>query len=79
VQSFWGITVNVVKVQVLTAVITYCTVATIKDTLKINKTNYEKLQILSPTLLTKPLTNRLFENDIPQITNNDNHNQLILF
>ena len=50
-----------------------------KDTLKINKTNYEILQILSLTLLTKTPVNELFDSDELQITNNENHNQLILF
>jgi hypothetical protein len=79
VQTFWGTTENAVKVQVYTAIITYCTVALMKDTLKINKTNYEILQILSLTLLTKTPVNELFDSDELQITNNENHNQLILF
>lgn len=79
VQTFWGTTENAVKVQIYTAIITYCTVALMKDTLKINKTNYEILQILSLTLLTKTPVNELFDSDELQITNNENHNQLILF
>lgn len=79
VQSFWGTSENAVRVQVYTAVITYCAVAIMKDTLKINKTNYEILQILSLTLLTKTPINQLFESNMLQISNNESCNQLILF
>ena len=46
VKSFWGTSPNAVKVQIYTAIITYCLVVIIKSKLKSNHSNYEILQIL---------------------------------
>ena len=79
VQSFWGTSENAVRVQVYTAIITYCTVAILKDALKLKQSNYEILQILSATLLTKTPLNQLFEQGVQQNATESNPNQLILF
>jgi hypothetical protein len=79
VQSFWGTSENAVRIQIYTAIITFCTVAILKETLKIKQTNYEILQILSMTLLTKTPINQLFEQDEIQTQKNTISNQLSIF
>lgn len=53
VKSFWGTTMNAVKIQIYCAIITYCLVAIIAYKLKVNRSIYEILQILSFSLLDK--------------------------
>jgi Domain of unknown function (DUF4372)/Transposase DDE domain len=79
IQSFWGTSENAVRIQVYTAIIAYCTVAIMKQSLKIDHTNYEILQILSLTLLSKTPVNQLFDANYQQNFKELNHKQLILF
>ncbi len=53
IKSFWGTTINAVKIQIYCAIIAYCLVATIGNKLKVNRPIYEILQILSISLLDK--------------------------
>ncbi len=53
IKSFWGTTINAVKIQVYCAIIAYCLVAIIGNKLKVNRSIYEILQILSISLLDK--------------------------
>jgi hypothetical protein len=62
IKSFWGTTLNAVKIQVFSAVIAYCLVALIRNKLKIDRSTYEILQILSISLLDKTPLNELFTN-----------------
>ncbi len=59
ITSFWGHTLNAVKTQIYCAIITYCLVAIIRSTLKIERSNYEILQILGISLLDKTPVNEL--------------------
>ena len=61
VKSFWGHSENAVKVQIYVAIITFITVALIKQKFKTKLTQYQILQILSLTLLNKNQLNQLFE------------------
>lgn len=79
VKSFWGYTENAVKIQIYTAIITYVTVAIMKQELKIKHSNYEILQILSITLLNKTPVNQLFDKNYLQSFKELNPNQLNLF
>lgn len=79
VKSFWGYTENAVKIQIYTAIITYVTVAIMKQELKIKHSNYEILQILSITLLNKNPVNQLFDKNYLQSFKELNPNQLNLF
>jgi len=79
VKSFWGYTENAVKIQIYTAIITYVTIAIMKQELKIKHSNYEILQILSITLLNKTPVNQLFDKNYLQSFKELNHNQLNLF
>lgn len=76
IKSFWGYTENAVRIQIYTAIITYLTVALMKETLKIKHTNYEILQILSITLLNKTQLNQLFQPIYQQNFKELNSNQL---
>jgi hypothetical protein len=53
IKSFWGTTLNAVKIQVYCAVIAYCLVALVGNKLKVDRSIYEILQILSISLLDK--------------------------
>jgi len=53
IKSFWGTTLNAVKIQIYCAVIAYCLVAIIGNKLKVDRSIYEILQILSISLLDK--------------------------
>lgn len=53
VKSFWGTTINAVKIQLYCAIIAYCLVASIGYELKVERPIYEILQILSISLLDK--------------------------
>jgi len=53
IKSFWGRTQNAVKIQIYCAIIAYCLVALIGNKLKVDRSIYEILQILSISLLDK--------------------------
>ncbi len=53
IKSFWGTTINAVKIQLYCAIIAYCLVALIGYELKVERPIYEILQILSISLLDK--------------------------
>lgn len=79
VKSFWGTSSNAVKTQVYIAIITYTLVAIIKSKLKIQRPNYEILQILSISLLDKTPLNELLKNKEPLNINVVNCKQLSIF
>ena len=53
IKSFWGKTMNAVKTQIYCAIIAYCMIAIVSNTLKVDRPIYEILQILSISLLDK--------------------------
>jgi hypothetical protein len=59
VKKFWGQSENAVKIQIYSAVITYCLVHMLKEKQQISKSSYEILQILSVSLLDKTPVNEL--------------------
>lgn len=62
IKSFWGTTLNAIKIQIYSAIIAYCLVALIRNKLKIDRPTYEILQILSISLLDKTSLNELLTN-----------------
>jgi IS4 transposase len=63
IKAFWGTTYNAVRIQVYSAIITYCLVSLVRSKLKLtNRTTYEILQILSISLLDKTSINELLKN-----------------
>ncbi|MFV0589741.1 MAG: transposase [Draconibacterium sp.] len=53
IKSFWGTTINAVKIQIYCAIIAYCLLAIIGNKLRLRRRIYEILQILSISLLDK--------------------------
>ena len=78
VKTFWGTTENAVRIQINIAIITYCLVSLISKELKINRSIYEILQILSASLLDKTPVNELLNKCNNTKTELQNPNQLIL-
>jgi len=77
VKTFWGTTENAVRIQINIAIITYCLVSIIAKDLKINRTIYEILQILSVSLLDKtPVNELLMKSDYNNVNELDS-NQLV--
>lgn len=77
VKTFWGRSENAVRVQINVAIITYCLVSIVAKELKINRSNYEILQILSVSLLDKtPLNELLIKSDYNNV-NEQSTNQLV--
>jgi len=78
IKSFWGTTENAVRIQIYSAIITYCLVAIIGHDLKLERSTYEILTVLGISLLDKTPVKELFS----KIDNNDvkdlNYNQLSL-
>jgi len=67
IKSFWGTTPNAVKIQIYSAIIVYCLVAIVANRLKVDRSLYEILQILSISLFDKTpikelLTNQDYQN-----------------
>ena len=76
IKSFWGTSINAVKTQVYIAIITYTLVAIIKSKLKISRSTYEILQILSASMLDKTHLKDLLQSPICQDVKEQNSEQL---
>jgi hypothetical protein len=78
IKSFWGTSENAVRIQIYSAIITYCMVAIVGHDLKLECSTYEILTVLEISLLDKTPVKELFS----KIDNNDvkdlNINQLSL-
>ena len=59
VKTFWGTSENAVRIQIYTAIISYCSVAIVGHELKSDRSTYEILQILGISLLDKTPVNEL--------------------
>lgn len=60
IKKFWGTTENAVRIQIYAAICAYCLVATIQHDMKLERSTYETLQILSISLTDKTLLKDLF-------------------
>jgi hypothetical protein len=79
IKTFWGHSKNAVQTQIWIAVSVYLLVAYAKKILKLDKTIYEILQILSVSAFDKtPINQLLTESDLHK-TENSNCNQLKMF
>lgn len=79
IKSFWGTSVNAVKIQIYIAIITYTLVSIIKSKLSLEKSTYEILQILSFSLIDKTPINELLTNQDYQDVKELYSNQLSIF
>ena len=71
IKSFWGTTENAVRIQIYSAIITYCLVAIVEHDLNIKRSTYEVLQVLGISLLNKTPIIELFNsaenNDVNEL------------
>jgi hypothetical protein len=79
IKAFYGTSVNAVKTQVWVAITVYVLVALLKKELRLERTLYEILQILSVTLFERvPIHQALAQETVPNSLD-DSCNQLPLF
>lgn len=60
VKKFWGTTQNAVRIQIYAAICTYCLVAIVQHDMKLDRSTYEVLQVLSISLTDKTHLRELF-------------------
>lgn len=60
IKKFWGTSENAVRIQIYTAICTYCLVAIVQHDMKLDRSTYEVLQILSISLTDKTNLRELF-------------------
>ena len=61
IKKFWDTTENAVRIQISTAIISYCLVAIVQHDMQLKRSTYEVLQILSISLTDKTCLKELFE------------------
>ena len=61
IRKFWGKTENAVWIQISAAIITYCLVAIVQHDMRLERSTYEVLQILSMSLTDKTHLKELLE------------------
>ena len=61
IKKFWGRTENAVRIQISAAITAYCLVAIVQHDMRLERSTYEVLQILSISLTDKAPLNELFE------------------
>jgi hypothetical protein len=61
IKKFWGRTENAVRIQISAAITAYCLVAIVQHGMRLERSTYEVLQILSISLTDKAPLNELFE------------------
>ena len=61
IKKFWGTTENAVRIQIAAAITAYCLVAIVQHDMKLKRSTYEVLQILSISLTDKTLLRELFD------------------
>lgn len=79
IKKFWGESENAVKTQIWIAICNYLLVAIIKKELKIEKSLYEILQIISVSMFDKMQLNQLLSENSQEQSANLDSKQLILF
>jgi hypothetical protein len=77
IKAFWGTTENAVRIQIYSAIITYCLVTIVSHDLKIDRSTYEILQVLGISLLDKTPVKQLFTNVDYKDVKELNYNQLL--
>lgn len=60
IKKFWGTTENAVRIQIYAAICTYCLVAIVEHDMKLDRSTYEVLQVLSISLTDKTNLRDLF-------------------
>lgn len=65
VKSFWGVTENAVRIQIYSAITAYCLIAIVEHDLRLNRSTFDVLRILSMSLFDKASIRELFERAEP--------------
>jgi hypothetical protein len=78
VKSFWGVTENAVRIQVFSAITAYCLVAIIEHDLRLNRSTFDVLRILSMSLFDKTPIRELFKRVVQKMDDmpENDHGQL---
>jgi len=79
IKSFWGVTETTVRIQIYAAITTYCLVAIVEHDLRLERSTFDVLRILSMSLFDKTPIRELFHRveEVDSITKN-RHVQLCL-
>ena len=71
IKKFWGTTENAVRIQISAAITAYCLVAIVHHDMRLERSTYEVLQILSMSLTDKTPLRELFDktysNDVKEL------------
>jgi len=72
IKSFWGVTETTVRIQIYTAITAYCLVAIVEHDLRLERSTFDVLRILSMSLFDKTPIRELFHRveEVDSITNN---------
>ena len=80
IKKFWGTSENAVKTQIYVAIITFCLVALVQRDMRLERSTYEVLQILSISLTDKtPLRNLFNKTDYHDVKERIDNSELLLF
>ena len=64
IKKFWGTTENAVRIQIYSAICAYCIVAMVQHDMRLDRSTYEVLQILSMSLTDTTHLRDLFDKTI---------------
>jgi len=72
IKSFWGVTETTVRIQIYAAITAYCLVAIVEHDLRLERSTFDVLRILSMSLFDKTPIRELFHRvaEADSITNN---------
>ncbi len=70
IKSFWGTTESAVRIQIYSAITAYCMVAIVEHDLKLHRSTYEVLRILSASLLDKTPIKEIFTKEGTDMVDN---------
>jgi hypothetical protein len=80
IKKFWDTSENAVKTQIYVAIITYCLVAVVQHDMRLERSTYEILQILSISLTDKtPLIDLFDKTDYHDVKEQIDNSELLLF
>ncbi len=79
IKSFWGVTENAVRIQIYSAITAYCLVAIVEHDLRLNRSTFDVLRILSMSLFDKTPIRELFERAEPMDDIAENGNVQLRF
>ena len=64
IKKFWGTTENAIRIQIYSAICVYCLVAIVQHDMRLDRSTYEVLQILSMSLTDTTHLRDLFDKTI---------------